>query len=77
VVASGALNVSYSDGSDPYPTRLKRMLASSMICALAVFVGAVSDDESDATIGLGRAGGNEDTNQGNNYGEIAHLKSPG
>jgi uncharacterized membrane protein YccC len=42
VVASGALNVSYSDGSDPYPARVKRMLASSMICALAVFVGAVS-----------------------------------
>src|SRR6202047_4067221 len=42
VVASGALNVSYSDGSDPYFARVKRMLASSMICALAVFVGAVS-----------------------------------
>ena len=42
MVASGALNVSYSDGSDPYPGRVKRMLASSMICALAVFVGAVS-----------------------------------
>jgi hypothetical protein len=42
VVASGALNVSYSDGSDPYSVRVKRMLASSVICALAVFVGAVS-----------------------------------
>jgi uncharacterized membrane protein YccC len=42
VVASGALNVSYSDGSDPYPARVKRMLASSVICAVAVFVGAVS-----------------------------------
>jgi uncharacterized membrane protein YccC len=42
VVASGALNVSYSDGSDPYSARVKRMLASSVICALAVFVGAVS-----------------------------------
>jgi uncharacterized membrane protein YccC len=42
VVASGALNVSYSDGSDPYSVRAKRMLASSVICAIAVFVGAVS-----------------------------------
>ena len=42
VVASGALNVSYSDGSDPYSIRVKRMLASSVICAVAVFVGAVS-----------------------------------
>ena len=42
VVASGALNVSYSDGSDPYSLRVRRMLASSVICAVAVFVGAVS-----------------------------------
>jgi uncharacterized membrane protein YccC len=42
VVASGALNVSYSDGSDPYSARVKRMLASTVICAVAVFVGAVS-----------------------------------
>jgi len=42
VVASGALNVSYSDGSDPYSARVKRMLASSVICTMAVFVGAVS-----------------------------------
>src|ERR1700736_4448637 len=42
VVASGALNVSYSDGSDPYSMRAKRMLASSVICAVAVFVGAIS-----------------------------------
>src|SRR6202790_1620488 len=41
-VASGALNVSYSDGSDPYSARVKRMLASSVICAVAVFVGAIS-----------------------------------
>ena len=34
VVASGALNVSYSDGSDPYSERARRMLASSVICAV-------------------------------------------
>jgi len=42
VVASGALNVSYSDGSDPYSERAKRMLASSIICAVAVFAGAIA-----------------------------------
>jgi uncharacterized membrane protein YccC len=42
VIASGALNVAYSDGSDPYVERAKRMLASSFLCALAVFAGAVS-----------------------------------
>jgi uncharacterized membrane protein YccC len=42
VVASGALNVSYSDGSDPYAERAKRMLTSSLICAIAVFAGAIS-----------------------------------
>jgi uncharacterized membrane protein YccC len=42
VVASGALNVSYSDGSDSYAGRSRRMLASSVICAIAVFAGAIS-----------------------------------
>jgi uncharacterized membrane protein YccC len=42
VIASGALNVAYSDGSDPYIERAKRMLSSSFLCALAVFAGAIS-----------------------------------
>jgi uncharacterized membrane protein YccC len=42
VVGSGALNVAYSDGSDPYLQRAKRMLASSVICALAVLAGGIS-----------------------------------
>lgn len=42
VVSSGALNVSYSDGSDPYVVRAKRMLASTFLCALGVFAGAMS-----------------------------------
>jgi uncharacterized membrane protein YccC len=42
VMASGALNVSYSDGGDPYAARAKRMLASSILCAIAVFAGAIS-----------------------------------
>jgi len=42
VVASGALNVSYSDGSDPYAQRAKRMLTSSALCALAVLLGGLT-----------------------------------
>jgi uncharacterized membrane protein YccC len=36
-VAIGALNVSYSDGSDGYAARAKRMLLSSVLCALLVY----------------------------------------
>ncbi len=42
VVASGALNVAYSDRNDPYAQRAKRMLASSVLCALGVLLGALS-----------------------------------
>lgn len=42
VMASGALNVAYSDGSDPYEARAKRMLSSSFWCALAIFLGGIS-----------------------------------
>ena len=41
-VAIGALNVWYSDGSDGYAARTKRMLLSSVLCATAVFAGAIS-----------------------------------
>ncbi|HXN00126.1 MAG TPA: FUSC family protein [Candidatus Dormibacteraeota bacterium] len=41
VVASGALNVAYSDGSDPYEARAKRMLSSSFWCAMAIFLGGI------------------------------------
>jgi uncharacterized membrane protein YccC len=41
-VASGALNVSYSDGHDPYWRRAKRMLATSALCAIAVMAGGLS-----------------------------------
>ncbi|HME11298.1 MAG TPA: FUSC family protein [Candidatus Acidoferrum sp.] len=46
VVASGALNVSYSDGSDPYARRGKRMAGSALLCAVAVFAGAISGPHS-------------------------------
>lgn len=55
VVASGALNVSYSDGSDPYSDRTRRMLASSVICAIAVFAGAISGQHQTLAIVLATA----------------------
>ena len=41
-VATGALNVSYSDGVDPYAHRARRMMAWSVIGAIAVFTGSIS-----------------------------------
>jgi uncharacterized membrane protein YccC len=41
-IATGALNVSYSDGSDPYAQRARRMLAWSLLGAIAVFIGSVT-----------------------------------
>lgn len=41
-VASGALNVSFSDGHDPYSQRAKRMLGTSALCAIAVMAGGLA-----------------------------------
>jgi uncharacterized membrane protein YccC len=37
--ASGALNVCFSDGTDPYRRRARRMLAAALFVSLAVFAG--------------------------------------
>jgi uncharacterized membrane protein YccC len=50
VVASGALNVAYSDGSDPYARRAKRMLSSSVLCAVGVLCGALSGHHNVAAV---------------------------
>src|SRR5438270_53025 len=50
VVASGALNVAYSDGSDPYAQRAKRMVSSSVLCSLAVLLGALSGSHNAAVV---------------------------
>jgi len=42
IMSIGALNVSFSDGSDPYAHRARRMLASSLCGALAVYVGGLT-----------------------------------
>jgi uncharacterized membrane protein YccC len=41
-VTTGALNVSFSDGRDPYWQRARRMLLWSVLGALAVFAGSVT-----------------------------------
>ncbi|MBV8068792.1 MAG: FUSC family protein [Acidobacteriaceae bacterium] len=41
-VATGALNVAYSDDDDPYQQRAKRMLIWSSLGGLAVFIGSVN-----------------------------------
>jgi uncharacterized membrane protein YccC len=40
-IASGALNVSFSDGEDPYSQRARRMLASSLLTSAAVVIGGL------------------------------------
>jgi uncharacterized membrane protein YccC len=49
-VATGALNVSYSDGHDPYAERAKRMLASSMLCAIAILAGGLAGHHNAAAV---------------------------
>ncbi len=41
-VTTGALNVSYSDGRDPYALRARRMLTWSFLGAFAVFLGSIT-----------------------------------
>jgi uncharacterized membrane protein YccC len=41
-VTTGALNVSFSDGTDPYGQRARRMFVWSALGAVAVFVGSVA-----------------------------------
>lgn len=51
-VTTGALNVSYSDGRDPYPQRARRMLAWSILGSIAVFVGSWSGATNWAAVSL-------------------------
>ncbi len=41
-ITTGALNVAYSDGRDPYAQRARRMLTWTFLGAIAVFVGSVT-----------------------------------
>ncbi len=44
-IATGSLNVSFSDGHQPYRQRARRMGAASVLVALAVFLGVLSHRE--------------------------------
>ena len=41
-IATGALNVAYSDGRDPYGQRARRMFAWAVLGAIAVFIGSLT-----------------------------------
>lgn len=51
-VTTGALNVSYSDGRDPYSQRARRMLAWTVLGAIAVFVGSLAGATNWAAVSL-------------------------
>ncbi len=42
IVSSGALNVCFTDGDDPYRTRARRMLLGTLLVGLAVLIGTLS-----------------------------------
>ena len=52
VVATGALNVSFSDGRDPYRRRARRMFASSLLVGIAVFIGALTGRNNWLAVGV-------------------------
>ncbi|MGI8741596.1 MAG: FUSC family protein [Bryobacteraceae bacterium] len=45
VAGTGALNVSFSDGDDPYYSRARRMLAASLLVGFGVFAGSISGQD--------------------------------
>lgn len=51
-VATGALNVSFSDGYEPYPVRARKMLLWSAMGAIAIFSGSVAGWSNAASITL-------------------------
>src|SRR5260370_34601981 len=52
LMSTGALNVCFSDASDPYGQRARRMLAACFLCAFSITVGALSGDSSVAAVTL-------------------------
>jgi uncharacterized membrane protein YccC len=49
-VTTGALNVSFSDGRDPYSLRARRMITWSVLGAFAVFTGCITGNNNIAAI---------------------------
>lgn len=51
-MATGALNVSYSDGSDVYRVRARRLLLASVFVGLAVFAGSLTGNSALVSVAL-------------------------
>ncbi len=51
-MSTGALNVCFSDASDPYGQRARRMLAACFLCAFSIAVGAISGNSTLAAVVL-------------------------
>ena len=54
-MSMGALNVAFSDSSEPYAQRGWRMLRASIMVAIAVFAGAVSGGNLTASVAVATA----------------------
>lgn len=52
VGVTGALNVSFQDGRDPYRSRGARMVAASVLCGCSVFVGALCGGNDPIAVGI-------------------------
>jgi uncharacterized membrane protein YccC len=50
LMSTGALNVCFSDASDPYGQRARRMLASCFLCSFSIAVGAFSGNNTPAAV---------------------------
>jgi uncharacterized membrane protein YccC len=52
VASMGAMNASYSDGSDPYALRARRMIAATVLSAVAIVAGSLCGSYRPAAIGV-------------------------
>ncbi len=55
VVAMGAINVSFSDSTEPHIVRARRMLAASVLVGIAVFLGSIAGERHAVAILLSTA----------------------
>lgn len=56
VAGIGALNVCYSDGTDPYPFRARRMLIATALVGVAVVLGSLSAHSNVSAVTVGALG---------------------
>ena len=56
IVSSGALNVCFTDGDDPYRQRARRMLLGTVLVGLAVLIGTLSGHDPMISIAITASG---------------------